>query len=353
MGTTAEYGLGEFTFPRGWFMVADATKVQDTPFNARYFGEDMVIYRGKSGKVYAVAAYCPHMGTHLGKNSTSYVVQDREHIDGEGIRCPYHAWRFDGATGQCDDIPYSPAAIPKAACVKTWPVKERAGIIWLWHDAEGGAPDYDVPAFEDWDNPEWVQWEVDDLGTLACHPQEVIDNMTDKAHLTPVHGSIDMERFVNRFDDHVVRQYLVAGHKTLISDGDGMMINDTWYTGPGILQSTMLGEYPSLMLICHTPVDDGVIYVWHALLVKTPDVEMARGYQAASLAAFSQDFEIWGNKRACINPLMVKGDGPFHKVRIWYRQFYNPRARAAEFQARVNGEIETSGTRNSPWPDAA
>jgi len=235
MAITAECGPGDFTYPRGWFMVADATKVQDQPLNTRYFGEDMVIYRGKSGRVYAVSAYCPHMGTHLGRNSTSYVVQDNEHID--------------------------------------------------------------------------------DLGTLPCHPQEVIDNMTDKAHLTPVHGSIDMESFLNEFDDHIIRQLLVAGHKTLMSAGGGMMTNDTWYTGPGILQSTMIGEFPSLMLICHTPVDDGVIQVWHALL--------------------------------------VKGDGPFHKVRIWYKQFYNPRARAAEFQMRVNGVVETAGTSNAPWPDAA
>ena len=71
MATTAAYGLGEFTFPRGWFMVAATAQIQEKPFSARYFGEDMVIYRGNSGKIYAVSAYCPHMGTHLGKNSTS------------------------------------------------------------------------------------------------------------------------------------------------------------------------------------------------------------------------------------------------------------------------------------------
>ena len=26
MATTAEYGLGEFTFPRGWFVVAEASE---------------------------------------------------------------------------------------------------------------------------------------------------------------------------------------------------------------------------------------------------------------------------------------------------------------------------------------
>lgn len=349
MATTADYGLGEFTFARGWFMVADASKIGSTPKPVRYFGEDMVLYRGESGNVYAVGAYCPHMGTHLAKNTTSYIVQDKEQIEGENIRCPYHGWRF-GPDGQCNEIPYSPAPIPKTACIKSWPVKERAGCIWMWHDAEDGEPDYDVPAFENYDNPEWTNWIIDDLGTLKCHPQEVIDNMADKAHLEPVHGSSDMAKFANEFDDHIVRQMLIAGHKTLAS-ADGLMSNDTWYTGPGILQSTMGGEYPALILICHTPVDDGVIQVFHGLLVKTTNVELARGYQKADLVAFSQDFEIWENKRPCINPLMVRGDGPFHKVRIWYKQFYNPRARAKEFQARVNGVVETEGTSGKPWPE--
>jgi len=183
--------------------------------------------------------------------------------------------------------------------------------------------------------------------------------MTDKAHLSPVHGSTDMVLFENEFSDHVCRQILQGGHRTLVSS-DGPMTNDTWYTGPATLQSTMEGEYPSLILICHTPVDDGVVKVWHALLVKSPnakateeDVAIARAYQQASLEAFSQDFEIWGNKRACINPMMVKGDGPFAKLRVWYKQFYNPRARAAEFQARVNGRVVTQGTLSAPWPDVA
>jgi 3-ketosteroid 9alpha-monooxygenase subunit A len=35
--------------------------------------------------------------------------------------------------------------------------------------------------------------------------------------------------------------------------------------------------------------------------------------------------------------LQLATDGPFHRARLWYKQFYNPRARAAEFQARANG----------------
>ena len=45
MATSADYRLGEFTFPRGWFMVADAKELQDKPLPIRFFGRDMVLYR--------------------------------------------------------------------------------------------------------------------------------------------------------------------------------------------------------------------------------------------------------------------------------------------------------------------
>ncbi|MBM3512187.1 MAG: aromatic ring-hydroxylating dioxygenase subunit alpha [Alphaproteobacteria bacterium] len=360
MAKTADYRLGEFTFPRGWFMVAAASEVTAVPMAVRYFGQDLVLYRGQqSRRVFMVEAYCPHMGTHLARNTTSYVVKDREHVVGDNIRCPYHAWRF-GPDGRCNEIPYSPASIPKAACLKTWRVIERAGCVWTWYDPEGGEPDYELPLFESYGQPHWVNWNVRSLGELVCHPQEVVDNMADKAHLEPVHGSIEMARFENVFADHVVRQILAAGHKTLAAQGGEPMTNDTWYTGPGILQSVMIGEYPSHMLITHTPIDDGVIKVWYGLMVKVPnvqpteaDIATANSYEKAGEFAFAQDFEIWGNKRPCINPMMVKGDGPFDKVRIWYRQFYNPRARAAEFHKRVNGHYVSRGTKAAPWGEVA
>jgi 3-ketosteroid 9alpha-monooxygenase subunit A len=35
----------------------------------------------------------------------------------------------------------------------------------------------------------------------------------------------------------------------------------------------------------------------------------------------------------------VPGDGPFHKARIWYKQFYNPRARKKEYLTQVEGAM--------------
>lgn len=355
MQTAPDYGLGEFDYPRGWFMISDAAVIGTTPVTLRFFGREMVLYRGESGKPHLIHAYCPHMGAHFGKNQTSYILRDGEQIQGESIRCPFHGWRF-GPDGQCDDIPYSPNFIPKSACLKTYPVVERAGIIWMWNDPEGGKPDIDLPAFAEWDMEDegWVRWTIDDFGTMNIHPIEIVDNMADFGHMAPIHGSTDMRYFDNTFDNHICLQRFDAGHRTLTDGHDSVLALDTWYEGPAILQSRMQGAFPSLMVLAHTPVEKGIVRFWHALMVKMPngnpsaqDREVARAYQIASRDAVAQDVEIWTNKEPCINPMQIPADGPYGKVRTWYRQFYNPRDKAESFQKRVNGTVVTYGTERS------
>ncbi len=347
MAKTQDYGLGEFTFPRGWFMVAAADEMQEgEPLPLRFFGREFALYRGKSGKLVLLDAYCPHMGTHLARNTTSYTVRDGQ-IDGDSIRCPYHAWRF-GPDGKCNHIPYYNGPIPKAAALRSWPVVETMGCIYVWHDEEGGAPHYEPPSFGEWSDPQWVQWKIDPLGTIDCHPQEIIDNIADLTHLGPIHGST-VEYFENEFRGHIAVQRQGGGHRTLVS-GSALLETDTWYTGPGILYSRVKGIYDAIMYIAHTPVDDGVTRAWHGLLVKAPnnpaqeaDVKAAREYQEASRLAFAQDFDIWANKRACFQPMQLQTDGPFHKARAWYKQFYNKRERAAELQKHSDGVYSVKG----------
>jgi len=351
MATTADYGLGPFTFPRGWFMIADAEELTDSVLPLRFFGQELALYRGQDGQPILLNAICPHMGTNIARNTTSYVVQDG-HVEGDSIRCPYHGWSF-GADGKCDSIPYHDGPIPPKAKLKAWRVEERYGCIWTWHDPEDGEPDYDLPAIPEWDDSAWVQWKIDHLGELDSHPQEVLDNMADSPHLGPIHGS-DLKYFENEMRDHIVIQRQGGGHKTL-AESNTMLETDTFYTGPGILLSRLTGFYDALMLITNTPIDDGRIKVWHALLVRSDnepvtetDVKTARQFQADSLAAFAQDFEVWTAKQPALQIMQIKSDGPFHKVREWYGQFYNPRSESAERQARVNGKYFTSWLEPAP-----
>lgn len=346
MALGKDYNLGPAIFPRGWFMIAPSEEATNTPLPLRYFSRDMVLYRGESGKPYLVDAYCPHMGAHIGDNTTSFVVQDKAQVDGESIRCPFHNWRF-GPDGQCTHIPYFKGPIPAAARIETFPVVERAGVIWMWHDEEGGAPTYDLPAFAEWDDPEWVRWTMDIVGELNIHPIEVVDNMADVGHMVPVHGSVNCVYFDNDFDGITVSQKLTAGHRVL-AEGDSSITYSTWYTGPALLQSRLDGDLPAHMLIAHTPVEDGKVKMWHALMVKCANtaaedkgVGMARAYQAASLSTLAQDVQIWSRKKPIFNPLVVPADGPVGRVRRWYKQFYEPAAAAPDTWARINGKIVT------------
>ena len=351
MATTAEYGLGPFTFPRGWFMVAEAGEVGEEVVPLRLFGKELALYRGKSGRLVLLDAICAHMGTNIARNTTSYVVLDGQ-IEGDSVRCPYHAWRY-GPDGKCNDIPYHDGPIPATACLNSWHVQERYGCVWMWHDPEGGEPDYDIPDLPEWDDPAWVRWTIDHMGEIDSHPQEVLDNMADAPHLGPIHGSM-LEYFENEVRDHVVVQRQGGGHKTLAASNT-LLETDTFYTGPAILISRLTGFYDAIMLITHTPVEDGRLKVWHALMVKSDhavateeEVAQAREFQESSRLAFLQDFEVWTAKAPILQIMQIKSDGPFHKIREWYRQFYNPREEIAGRQARVNGTHLTNWLKPAP-----
>ena len=64
----------------------------------RLLGENLVMFRDTNGNMGAIAEACPHRGAsmYFGRNEC------------EGIRCPYHGWKFD-ITGKCVDMPTEPA----------------------------------------------------------------------------------------------------------------------------------------------------------------------------------------------------------------------------------------------------
>ena len=75
--------------PAGW-----ARDIGGGPHTLTLVGRELVVFRVAVGTAVTVPAACPHRGTHLGLGSV---------VDGQ-IRCPYHAWSFDGA-GRCTRIP--------------------------------------------------------------------------------------------------------------------------------------------------------------------------------------------------------------------------------------------------------
>jgi nitrite reductase/ring-hydroxylating ferredoxin subunit len=79
-------------------------------------GDQVLVLRDR-GRVYAVAALCPHQFAPLIGGEVE-----------EGVLvCPMHGWRFALADG-CD--PGNPSL-----CLDTWPVEVIDGQIWIEHGA--------------------------------------------------------------------------------------------------------------------------------------------------------------------------------------------------------------------------
>lgn len=343
MATSAEYRLGDYPFPRGWFAVANADEVGRSPLSLHYFGRDMILYRGASGRLVLLDAYCPHMGTHLGSGPNSATTTSDSYMEGDNIRCPFHAWRF-GADGVCNNIPYHDGEIPPKARVRSFPVEERYGIVFAWHDPEEQAPDFDIAEFPGWGEKGYVSWRGLDHLTDLKHPIEIFDNMSDLTHLDHLHGG-NVTAYENEYDGHVMHQRQTGNTEP---DDRGELFAATLttlagYVGPGIA----FGHFQELnasQIICVTPIDDGTCRLWQEALMKIPDgmtAEQAEGVRQQLSHSFGtglmRDGEVWATKQPAINIMQMPGDGPFRQSRTWYSQFYNPRAKAPEIVGRVAG----------------
>lgn len=340
MATSSDYKMGEFDFPRGWFMVAEASELDAGPVPLHFFGKHFALYRGETGRLVCLDAHCRHMGAHLAASPTASIVAHGNQIEGDAIRCPYHGWRYN-AEGQLDNIPDFDGPCPKAAKLNAHLVREVMGAIMMWHDPEGEEPDFEPPKLSEWDAPNWVNGTYDHLGILPVHPQEILDNMADANHLGPTHGS-PTEYFENEFDGHVYIQRQGGFRK----EYNAFLSTYTWYTGPGLLLSRQaIGDIRGIEFIFHTPVENGTARVWHNNLLRvgtdTPgpeEVATARHMQQEVLAAFSQDFQIWANKQPAFTIMGLPTERNFQLGRLWYRQFYNPRSERARFLKTASGK---------------
>ena len=154
------------------------------------------------------------------------------------------------------------------------------------------------------------------------------------------------------------------GPRRTLVDQANKLKTDTTYHGPVFLLSHLAGRYPSVILLANSPVEDGVTCAWHTLLVKSPphavvtadDVGSARVFQEASRLVLAQDFEVWAHQAPALNILQVNCDGPFHLERIWYRQFFNRRARRSSRSvstACIGARVRSCATTRSSTSEAA
>jgi len=306
-------------FPRGWFVVAWSKELEPGGVKPlSYFGTKLVLFRTEDGEAKILDAFCPHLGAHLGIGGK---------VVGDSIKCPFHAWEFDGA-GACTRIPYlrEGAKIPPKARMRSWPVTEKNGIIFVWHDKDGGAPDWEVPAVEEYGAEGWSDWYPNILEGVKTHPKEIVENVADSAHFPTVHRTF-VEKFENIYDGHKATQHTVGLAEPPQGGQDHFDIVATYY-GPAFQISDMKGVLHTRLFLAHTPIDENHLDLRFAVMLELsgPKTDTFAQFYVDNLRlGFHEDIDIWEHKEYRPRPLLVQGDGPIGRLRSWYGQFYRSR----------------------------
>ena len=158
-----------------WYCAGWSEEITDRPLPRMFLNEPVVLLRKIDGTLFALKDRCPHRFAplNLGK------------FDGERIECPYHGLKFD-MTGSCVFNPHGNGAIPQAAFVKSYPVAERQGIVWIWMgDPERADPSTIVDLSELAPRPDWSI--VRDRLLVKVHYELVTDNLMDLSHVRYLH----------------------------------------------------------------------------------------------------------------------------------------------------------------------
>mgnify|MGYP000191604021 CR=1 FL=1 len=320
-------------FPYGWFQVSYSHELEVGEARpVHYFDEEMVLFRGDDGLPKLVEAYCPHMGAHLGHGVHSTLEDGtcaRGKVSGNRIVCPFHGWDFNG-DGYCESVPYATKMPPTAVgqqLLKTWPLCERNGTIWMWYHPAGQPPKWEVESFAELDpqNELWSEFETY-RWTIKTHCQEMAENGADPAHFFFVHGVADAPLSTQDFDRGPRREGVIeAPLDTPRGRVEGRIAYIT--QGPGLAVTRFTGLCETIELGNVTPIDKNTVELNYAFSQQMEDGKKTGGGIAAAIIRdivkqTNEDIVIWEHKIYRDKPLLCDGDGPIAKFRKWYSQFY-------------------------------
>ncbi|MEU4343906.1 Rieske 2Fe-2S domain-containing protein [Nocardia sp. NPDC023852] len=164
---------------RYWHPIAPVAELDSSPLRTkevRLLGEDLVLFRDRSGRLGLIDRYCSHRRVNL---ALGMVEQD-------GIRCPYHGWKF-ATDGSCIDQPFEMTMqgndhFARSCGIPGFPVQELAGLVWAYLGA-GSAP-----LLPRWAPLVWEEAVRDiSIAELPCNWLQCQENSLDPVHTEWLH----------------------------------------------------------------------------------------------------------------------------------------------------------------------
>lgn len=331
-------------YPNGWFRLLDSRDLKPGEVkNVDVLGQHLAVYRGESGVVAVLDAYCPHLGANLALGGK---------VKGDCLECPFHGWTFNGS-GKCVEIPYA-SKVPDLAKTKAWTSMEHNQQILVWFDAEGREPYWHPPQIQPVHDGQW-KFSGRSTHVINAHIQEVPENGADTPHLIHLHGptllaGTDLRKtrsangptygIISRHgweaswepgteengDGHIAYLHLkhnitVFGYTCSLMDvtvlgkqiGPGLVTLEFegWF-GKGVFLQAIAPLGPMEQLITHS--------IWTEKRVPT---FIAKFFLVGEAMQVERDVMIWNNKTFADKPLLCSEDKGISRFRRWYKQFYS------------------------------
>jgi len=159
-----------------WYVAAFSNELTRALRPFRLLGERVVLYRREDGAPVALEDACPHRKLPLSMGR----------LKGDEVECGYHGLTFD-CEGVCTRVPGA-EKIPHVAKVRSYPLVERYGMVWIWMGEKALADPAKIFVVEHFDDPEWGRTTGDSM-QVACDYRYVTDNLLDPSHVAWVHQS--------------------------------------------------------------------------------------------------------------------------------------------------------------------
>jgi nitrite reductase/ring-hydroxylating ferredoxin subunit len=172
---------------RYWHPFMLANELQDLPVALRLMGEDLVVFRDRSGRIGLLHKHCLHRGTSLEFG----IPAD------QGIQCCYHGWKFD-IDGAILETPAEPAnsRIKSNFVQGAYRVHEWKGLLFAYMGPVDVVPEF--PIYDCVDNPsdnEVVPFRMN----LPCNWVQIVENGSDPIHNAYLHAIVAGQQFSPAF----------------------------------------------------------------------------------------------------------------------------------------------------------
>jgi phenylpropionate dioxygenase-like ring-hydroxylating dioxygenase large terminal subunit len=158
--------------PDHWYAVEyDRAVRPGQVVQVKFWNKSVALFRGTDRRLRAVEDRCAHRHVRLSIG----------HVTGYTLTCVYHGWSYD-EQGRLCDVPHERFGRQLDSIkIRSYPVRSRYGLIWLFPGDPGLAEETPIPDIPELEGPDrWACVPVD--FTWRAHHSMIIDNVSDFTH---------------------------------------------------------------------------------------------------------------------------------------------------------------------------